>query len=43
MKIPLDWSSFPNINAYFERMRVEAWARTAPKNYVGRKPKAAVA
>jgi len=43
-KIPFDWSPFPEINAYFERMRrVEAWARTAPASYdaIGRKPAAA--
>ena len=40
-KIPFDWSPFPDLNAYFERMRrVEAWARTAPLSYeaIGRKP-----
>jgi glutathione S-transferase len=30
-KIGFDWSSFPKINAYFDRMgSVESWARTAP-------------
>jgi len=46
MKIPFDWTPFPRVNAYFERMRrVEAWAKTAPKDYslVGRKPKAVAA
>jgi glutathione S-transferase len=45
-KILFDWSPFPRLNAYFERMRgVEAWAKTAPKDYsvVGRKPKAVAA
>jgi glutathione S-transferase len=40
-KIPFDWSPFPNLNAYFERMRrVEAWTRTAAPSYdaIGRKP-----
>jgi glutathione S-transferase len=45
-KIPFDWSPFPDLNAYFERMRVlEAWTRTAPPSYdaIGRKPAAAAA
>jgi glutathione S-transferase len=43
-KVPFDWTPYPNLNAYFERMRrVEAWARTAPPSYeaIGRKPAAA--
>jgi glutathione S-transferase len=42
--IPFDWSPYPHLNAYFERMRrVEHWAVTAPESVaaVGRKPKAA--
>jgi len=42
--VPFDWSPFPNLNAYFDRMRsVEHWARTAPASQaaVGRKPLAA--
>jgi glutathione S-transferase len=42
--VPFDWSPYPNLNAYFDRMReVEHWARTAPASpdAVGRKPKAA--
>lgn len=42
--IAFDWSPYPNVNAYFERMRkVEHWTKTAPANAeeIGRKPKAA--
>lgn len=42
--IRFDWTPYPHLNAYFDRMRrVEAWARTAPvdSGAVGRKPKAA--
>ena len=42
--IAFDWSPYPNVNAYFERMRrVDHWARTAPPSpdAVGRKPQAA--
>jgi glutathione S-transferase len=42
--IPFDWSPFPQVNAYFNRMRdVEHWARTAPpsREAIGRKPGAA--
>jgi glutathione S-transferase len=29
--VPFDWSAYPNINAYFDRLRkVEHWVRTAP-------------
>lgn len=38
---PFDWSRFPNITAYYERMRaVPHWARTAPPSpeSVGRVP-----
>jgi hypothetical protein len=40
----IDWSPYPNLNAYFARMRsVDHWARTAPESMaaMGRKPKAA--
>jgi glutathione S-transferase len=43
-KVPFNWSPYPHLNAYFERMRrVDAWARTAPPSYdaIGRKPAAA--
>ncbi|HEY6256572.1 MAG TPA: glutathione S-transferase family protein [Xanthobacteraceae bacterium] len=42
--VPFDWTPYPNLNAYVERMRkTDAWARTAPvsASAVGRKPKAA--
>ena len=42
--VPFDWSPFPHLNAYYDRMRkVEHWAKTAPArpDLVGRKPKAA--
>ncbi len=42
--VPFDWSPYPSLNAYFERMRkVEHWARTAPpgRDAIGRRPKAA--
>ncbi len=42
--VPFDWSPYPNLNAYFERMRVVPhWARTAPpsREAMGRRPKAA--
>jgi glutathione S-transferase len=30
-KAPFDWAPYPQINAYFDRMRtVDAWVRTAP-------------
>lgn len=44
--IPFDWSPYPNINAYYERMRaVPHWAKTAPSNpqSIGRRPSAAPA
>ena len=43
-RTPFDWSPYPRINAYFDRMRlVEPWRRTAPEDpeLLGRKPKAA--
>lgn len=39
--VPFDWSPFPHLNAYYERMRKnEHWARTAPpsREAVGRRP-----
>jgi glutathione S-transferase len=39
--IPFDWAPYPNVNAYFDRMRaVEPWARTAPpsREAIGRRP-----
>jgi glutathione S-transferase len=42
--VQFDWSSYPNVTAYFDRMRkVEHWSRTAPATAgeVGRKPQAA--
>jgi glutathione S-transferase len=42
--IPFDWSPYPNLNAYFDRVRaVEHWSRTAPPSMaaVGRRPMAA--
>ena len=42
--VPFDWAPYPNLNAYFDRMRhVEAWTQAAPADSraVGRKPKAA--
>ena len=44
--IPFDWSPYPNINAYYERMRaVPHWAKTAPSSpqAIGRRPGAAPA
>lgn len=43
--IPFDWSPFPNINAYYERMRaVPHWAKTAPSpQTIGRRPGGAAA
>ncbi len=41
--VPFDWSAYPNLNAYFDRMRRDrAWAMTAPPSpdAIGRKPKA---
>jgi len=40
--IPFDWSPYPNINQYYERMRaVPHWAKTAPVSAeaTGRRPK----
>ena len=42
--VPFDWSPYPNVNAYYERMRaVPHWAKTAPSSpeAIGRRPKAA--
>jgi glutathione S-transferase len=39
--IPFDWSPYPNVNAYFDRMRADPhWAATAPESpeALGRKP-----
>jgi glutathione S-transferase len=39
--IAFDWSPYPNLNAYYERMRKnEHWAKTAPpsREAIGRKP-----
>lgn len=39
--VPFDWSRYPHLNAYFERMRaVPHWAKTAPPSIeaVGRRP-----
>ena len=43
-QIPFDWSSYPQLNAYFDRMRTNPhWAATAPADMaqIGRKPKKA--
>jgi glutathione S-transferase len=43
-RVPFDWSPFPHLNAYYDRMRkVEHWTRTAPPSnaQLGRKPKVA--
>jgi glutathione S-transferase len=43
---PFDWSPYPHLNAYFERMRAAPhWARTAPASPadVGRRPSARAA
>lgn len=42
--IPFDWSDYPNVNAYYDRMRADPhWAKTAPPGpeAIGRKPDAA--
>jgi glutathione S-transferase len=39
--VPFDWSPYPHLNAYYERMRKnEHWANTAPpsREAIGRKP-----
>ncbi len=45
--VPFDWSPYPHLNAYYERMRKnEHWAKTAPPSSeaIGRRPaKAATA
>jgi glutathione S-transferase len=41
--LPFDWSPFPNLNAYYERMRaVPHWRETAPpsREAIGRRPAA---
>jgi glutathione S-transferase len=41
---PFDWEPYPNVNAYFNRMRnVKHWTRSAPANMAatGRRPRAA--
>ncbi len=43
-QVPFDWAPYPNLNAYYDRMRkVEHWAKTAPASpaEMGRRPKAA--
>ena len=42
--IPFDWSGYPRVNAYYERMRADRhWASTAPPSLeaLGRRPNAA--
>lgn len=42
--LPFDWSGYPNVNAYYDRMRAAPhWASTAPPSpeAIGRKPAAA--
>ena len=42
--LPFDWSSYPRLNAYFDRVRNDPhWASTAPESLeaIGRKPAAA--
>jgi glutathione S-transferase len=42
--VPFDWSPYPNVNGYFDRMReADHWVRTAPASpaSIGRRPKAA--
>jgi glutathione S-transferase len=42
--VPFDWSAFPSINAYFDRVAaIDHWTRTAPANIKarGRRPKVA--
>jgi glutathione S-transferase len=44
--VPFDWSPYPNLNAYYERMRkIEHWAKTAPpsREATGRRPAAKAA
>lgn len=44
--VPFDWSPYPNLNAYYERMRRnEHWAKTAPpsREATGRRPAAKAA
>jgi len=43
--IPFDWSSYPNVNAYYERMRaIPHWAKTAAAPHeLGRVPPGATA
>jgi len=40
-QVPFDWSAYPHLNAYYERMRaVPHWAKTAPpsREAIGRRP-----
>jgi len=42
--IPFDWSGYPRVNAYFDRLRADPhWAGTAPESMeaIGRRPHAA--
>ncbi len=42
--IPFDWSGYPRVNAYFDRLRNDPhWANTAPESIdaIGRRPNAA--
>lgn len=42
--IPFDWSSYPNLDAYYDRMRTDPhWAKTTPESVeaIGRKPESA--
>ncbi|VAW74298.1 Glutathione S-transferase [hydrothermal vent metagenome] len=42
--IPFDWSRYPRVSAYFERLRADPhWASTAPESaeVIGRRPNAA--
>lgn len=42
--VPFDWSGYPRVNAYYERMRADQhWASTAPPSFeaLGRRPNAA--
>jgi glutathione S-transferase len=43
-RTPFDWQPYPNINAYFDRLRMlDSWVRTAPPSLtaIGRRPRAA--
>jgi glutathione S-transferase len=44
--VPFDWSPYPHLNAYYERIRKnEHWAKTAPpsREAIGRRPAAKAA